>query len=89
LLEALQRIPLDIQMTLELFYWEDLSIGELAAVLESPVGTVKSRLFRGRQLLEQAMDSLTAPTDARESVRVKLGEWAAQMHAAAMAGDPG
>lgn len=62
---ALQRIPLDIQMTLELFYWEDLSIGELATVLEIPEGTVKSRLHRGRTLLEQAMAAIDAPPDAR------------------------
>ncbi len=83
LFEALQRIPLDIQMTLELFYWEDLTIPELAAVLEIPEGTVKSRLHRGRALLEQAMDRIGAPDDARESVRVQLGQWAAQMQAAA------
>jgi RNA polymerase sigma-70 factor (ECF subfamily) len=83
LFEALQRIPLDIQMTLELFYWEELTIPELAAVLEIPEGTVKSRLHRGRALLEQAMERLAAPDDARESVRVQLGEWAVRMQAAA------
>jgi RNA polymerase sigma-70 factor (ECF subfamily) len=82
LCEALQRIPLDIQMTLELFYWEDLSIAELASVLDIPEGTVKSRLHRGRVLLEQAMGAIEAPPDAHASVRVQLGEWAARMQAA-------
>jgi RNA polymerase sigma factor (sigma-70 family) len=79
---ALQRIPLDIQMTLELFYWEDLSVAELATVLDIPEGTVKSRLHRGRVLLEQAMAAIDAPPDAHESVRVQLAEWAARMQAA-------
>ncbi|MBK8238274.1 MAG: sigma-70 family RNA polymerase sigma factor [Deltaproteobacteria bacterium] len=83
LFDALQRIPIDIQMTLELFYWEDLSIPELAGVLEIPEGTVKSRLHRGRLLLEQAMERIAAPSEARESVRVQLGRWALQMQAAA------
>ena len=30
LVQALHRIPLEIQMTLELFYWEDLSVGEVS-----------------------------------------------------------
>ncbi len=81
---ALQRLPIEIQMTLELFYWEDLSISELAAVLEIPEGTVKSRLFRGRTLLEQAIAKLPADDpDAQASVRALLGQWAAHMHAVA------
>ncbi len=89
LYDALQRIPLDIQMTLELFYWEDLTITELAAVLEIPEGTVKSRLHRGRVLLEQAMHTMPAADDAKLSVRVKLAQWAAHMQAAAHGDDHG
>ena len=91
LLAALRRLPLEHQIALELFYWEDLTIPELAAVLEIPEGTVKSRLHRGRALLEQAMDRIGAPDDARESVRVQLGQWAARMQAAAHddGGSPG
>ena len=87
LYEALQRIPIDIQMTLELFYWEDLTVAELAHALEIPEGTVKSRLHRGRTLLEQAMAKLPAPADAKASVRVILGEWVERMRVAV--GDQG
>jgi RNA polymerase sigma-70 factor (ECF subfamily) len=55
MLEALQRIPLELQMALELYYWEDLSVEELAQVLEIPKGTVKSRLFRAREALRAQM----------------------------------
>jgi len=76
LVEALKRIPLEIQLTLELFYWEELSVAELALVLEVPVGTVKSRLHRGRALLKEAMDRIPAPAEAHESVRMQLAHWA-------------
>lgn len=83
LVEALRRIPLEIQMTLELFYWEDLSVGELASVLQIPEGTVKSRLHRGRMLLKEAMEKLPSTPTERESVRLLLGDWAARMQAQA------
>jgi RNA polymerase sigma-70 factor (ECF subfamily) len=34
---------------------EDLSYEEIARVLECPVGTVRSRLHRGRKMLQKAL----------------------------------
>jgi len=76
---ALQRIPLDLQVVLELFYWEDLSIDELAQTLEVPPGTIKSRLFRARNLLREAMESLPAPAEELQSARTLLARWVAEM----------
>lgn len=64
LIETLQTLPVELQMLLELAYWEELSEAELAAVLEIPRGTVKSRLFRARALLREGM-ALEGPVDAR------------------------
>lgn len=55
LVEALQRQPLETQIVLELYYWEELSVDEVARVVDIPAGTVKSRLHRGRELLRQAL----------------------------------
>lgn len=44
LVRALRRIPVDLQLMLELLYWEELSYAELSEVLDLPLGTVKSRL---------------------------------------------
>jgi RNA polymerase sigma-70 factor (ECF subfamily) len=39
-----------VQEVLTLFYLRELSLEEVAELLEVPVGTVKSRLFRARRL---------------------------------------
>ena len=56
LVNALQQLPVDLQMTLELHYWEELSVDEVAEALSVPPGTVKSRLHRGRNLLRELID---------------------------------
>ena len=56
-LAALQHIPLELQMTLELYYWEELEVTEIAEVLEIPLGTVKSRMSRGRRLVKEWIES--------------------------------
>jgi RNA polymerase sigma-70 factor (ECF subfamily) len=43
LLRALRAIPLDLQIALELHFWQGLTGPELAVVLEVPEGTVRSR----------------------------------------------
>lgn len=55
LLAGLRRLPLDLQTALELHYWEELSTGELSDVLGIPQGTVKTRLFRARELLRDIL----------------------------------
>lgn len=55
---ALHSLPIDLQIAIELFYWESLSAGEIGAVLELPEGTVRSRLRRARELLLAAVQTL-------------------------------
>lgn len=57
LVEALQRMPVEFQIVLELFYWEELSVDEVAVAVGVAVGTVKSRLHRARERLKEALSS--------------------------------
>ncbi len=49
--EAMGRLPVDLQLALELHYWEGLSTRDLGEVLECPQGTAKRWLWRARKLL--------------------------------------
>jgi RNA polymerase sigma-70 factor (ECF subfamily) len=53
--EGLAGLPIREREVLILFYLQDLSLEECSQVLEVPVGTVKSRLSRARQLLRQRL----------------------------------
>jgi RNA polymerase sigma factor (sigma-70 family) len=54
--EALQRLPEEQRSVLMLIAVEDLSYAEVAHVLDIPIGTVMSRLSRGRERLRSMMD---------------------------------
>jgi RNA polymerase sigma-70 factor (ECF subfamily) len=76
LLQALRRLPLDQQITLELYYWEELPVADIAEVLDVAVGTVKSRLGRAREALRECIAQLEASDDARERTLSNLDDWA-------------
>lgn len=81
LLQALRRIPVDLQIALELYYFEGLHAPELAAALAIPLGTVRSRLRRGLEQVRVQLDSLVTSPELRRSTSMQLDEWAAQVQA--------
>jgi len=82
LLRALRRLPLDLQIAVELAYWEDLSDREVAAVLEMPLGTFKSRLRKARQLLAAQMADIADSRELLESTTTGLDGWVGSIRAA-------
>ncbi len=53
--EALSALSEDYRMVIHLVDLEGFSYKEAATILDVPVGTVMSRLYRGRRLLEHAL----------------------------------
>jgi RNA polymerase sigma-70 factor (ECF subfamily) len=76
LLHALRRLPMDHQITLELYYWENMSGSELAEVLEVPEGTVRGRIRRAKTLLEAALAELAESPQQLETTMANLEGWA-------------
>ena len=52
---ALAAVPHDYRMAVVLCDLEDFSYKEIADIMDCPVGTVMSRLHRGRRLLQKAL----------------------------------
>ncbi len=55
--QALQLLPVEFRLVVLMFYFEEKSYAEIASELEIPMGTVMSRLNRGRQHLKQALEA--------------------------------
>ena len=67
--EAVEELPETFRMPVLLADLEGFSYKEIADILELPLGTVMSRLYRGRKLLESAM-----LTYAKEHGYLRSGE---------------
>ncbi|MGH1342372.1 MAG: RNA polymerase sigma factor [Nannocystales bacterium] len=60
LMDALRTLPEEHRNLLDLYYWQEVPILQMAARLGVPEGTVKSRLFSSRALLRQALERSAA-----------------------------
>ena len=66
---AIARLPVEYREALVLVELQELTYAETAAVLDCPVGTVRSRLHRGRVLLAAMLDEAEpAPADAGANI---------------------
>jgi RNA polymerase sigma-70 factor (ECF subfamily) len=79
LLAALRQIPLDFQILLELHYWEGVTTGELAEILEIPPSTARARLMRARVVLAAKMGELSQSPAVAESTMTNLERWATEI----------
>ena len=56
--KALTALPEDLRMAVTLREFEGLSYDEIAQVMECPVGTVRSRIFRAREAIARVLAPL-------------------------------
>lgn len=80
-LEGLRRIPIEHQIILELTYWENMKANEIGAMLGVNHSTMRSRLDKARQLLEQAIAELADSPERLGSTLGELDDWATQIRA--------
>jgi RNA polymerase sigma-70 factor (ECF subfamily) len=55
---AIAALPEDYRVVAALYFVEEFSYQEIAEIVGCPVGTVRSRLHRGRRMLQKALWSL-------------------------------
>ena len=55
--EAVQKLPDELRLPVELYYVEGYTVPEIRKLLGIPEGTVKSRLFRARRALRTQLES--------------------------------
>lgn len=82
-LRAIDLLPIDFRLVVILADLQEFSYREISEILNCPVGTVMSRLFRGRKLLQKMLRDYAAgegvltdtpPTDLNEfRQRKKIG----------------
>ena len=54
--DIFHQIKEEYRLVVVLFYYDDLSIQDISKVLNIPIGTVKSRLNRGKEALKNALE---------------------------------
>jgi RNA polymerase sigma-70 factor, ECF subfamily len=64
--KAIRQLDERYQLPVVLFYFQELSYKEIAEALDLPMGTVMSRLSRGRQLLHATLQSSQRPSIVKE-----------------------
>lgn len=55
LLDALRTLPVEQQTLLELYYWEELEVAQLAQIFDAPPATIRTWLYRARQSLKEQL----------------------------------
>lgn len=66
---ALEALPHEFRAVCTLYFMEDLSYQEIAGILGIPVGTVRSRLHRGRRMLQKRLWQIAAELGIVAGVR--------------------
>ena len=54
--EALRQLPVEQQLLIELYYWQELDIEAISEILEIDAGNTRVRLFRARKRLRELLE---------------------------------
>jgi RNA polymerase sigma-70 factor, ECF subfamily len=72
-MQALQEVDERYRSSLSLFYLERMTYSEIAETLETPIGTVMSRISRGRSQLRALLSSRMTAEDRKVTVFRRTG----------------
>ncbi len=75
MLRAFTELPHELQMTVQLFYWEAMPVVEIAEVTDVSPSTVTTRLSRARQRMRETIEELRLPKGVESSLMGNLEGW--------------
>ncbi len=61
--KSIKQLPEDLRTAVTLREFDGLSYEDIATVMDCPVGTVRSRIFRAREAIDKAIKPLLAATE--------------------------
>lgn len=79
LVQGLRRLPLSLQVALELYFIQRLRGEEIAIALDIPHGTVRSRIRRGLEQLRENLRELSSVPQTLRTTTTDLQRWAASV----------
>jgi RNA polymerase sigma-70 factor (ECF subfamily) len=60
--ESIEKLPMELKTAITLRELEGLSYEEIAQVMDCPIGTVRSRIFRAREAIDESLKPLLSHT---------------------------
>lgn len=79
LLLALRSLPVEQQLMLELYYWEEVSSAELAEILGIQEPALRARLSRARKALGERLQAMAGSPLPEHATMDDLDAWARRM----------
>jgi RNA polymerase sigma factor (sigma-70 family) len=76
IIHVLRRLPLDLQIIVELYFFEQLSARQVSEVLGLPEGTVRGRIRSSRERMQQHVHDLAESPEQLDSTLMTLSRWA-------------
>jgi RNA polymerase sigma-70 factor (ECF subfamily) len=65
--ETIAQLPEDLRVAITLREFEDRSYQEISDIMDTPIGTVRSRIFRAREVIEHELKQLMSGSDRAET----------------------
>ena len=88
LLRSLRGVPLEMQILLQLYYWEGMKARELAQFFDTTELAIRHRLRRAKELLARRVAEVSLDPDARRTTVDDLDRWVERVRAEADARRP-
>ena len=81
MLRAMEMLPTDLRIALELYYWEEMEGKAIAEVLGIPDGTARSRIRLGKERLRKALAEVHESEAKLHETLSHLDDWVRELRA--------